>query len=77
MPKYNEGDMVEVYIPIPDDPDHGYHGKTGEIVDILKDDLSDVTDSPSRGFLYTVAFDDPELDTVDFRYDDLHPPDQY
>lgn len=76
MVEYSEGDQVEVYIPTPDDPDHRYHGKTGEIVGVLEDDLADVTSNPSRGHLYTVAFDDPELDTIDFRYDDIHPPNE-
>lgn len=74
---FTEGDQVEVYIPTPDDPEHRYHGKTGEIVDVFEDDLSDVTGNPSRGCLYTVAFEDPELDTADFRYDNLQQPDEY
>lgn len=73
--EYSVGDRVQVYLPRADDPDHQYHGELGEIADVIEDDLSAVTDNPSRGYLYTVAFDDPELDAVDFRYDDLQTPD--
>lgn len=75
MMPYQVGDRVHVYIPRADDPDHRYHGETGEVVDVFEDELDEVTDNPERGYLYTVQFDDPELETVDFRYDDLQPPD--
>lgn len=51
-------------------------GKPVRIIDVIEDDLSAVTNNPNRGYLYTVAFDDPELDTVDLRYDDFHPPNE-
>ncbi|ELY58348.1 hypothetical protein C493_07224 [Natronolimnohabitans innermongolicus JCM 12255] len=73
--EFSVGDRVEAYIPKPDDPEHRYHGKTGRVVDILEDDLSDVMDNPSRGNIYTVEFDDPSLDSADFRFDDLQTPD--
>lgn len=72
--EYDVGDRVEVYLPRADDPDHRYHGKAGEVVDVFEDDLADVTRNPSRGYLYTVRFDDPALEPTDFRYDDLQPP---
>lgn len=71
MMKYCTGDRVEAYIPLADDPDHRYHGKTGKVVDVLADDLSQSLDTPDRGFIYTVEFDDPELDSADFRFTDL------
>lgn len=74
--KYGVGDRVQVYIPRADDPEHRYHGRTGEVVDVFEDDLSDILDNPCRGYLYTVDFEDPELEPTDFRYDDLQHPDQ-
>lgn len=71
--EYSVGDRVEVYIPRADDPDHQYHGTVGKVVDVFEDDLSDVIGNPSRGYLYTVTFDDPALEPADFRYDDLQP----
>jgi len=75
--EFVKGERVEIYIPTPDDPEHRYHGKTGVIVDVFEDDLSSVTGNPSRGRLYTVAFEDAELDKAEFRYDDLQRPDEY
>ena len=67
--------MVEVYIPIRDDPDHRYHGKQGEVIDTLEDDLGTSFENTVRGVIYTVRFNDPNLETADFRYDDLQPVD--
>lgn len=66
---------AEVYLPRADDPDHQYHGAVGEGVDVFEDDLSDVTGNPERGYLYTVAFDNSELESTDFCDDDLPTPD--
>lgn len=67
--KYDKGDYVEVCIPDSSDPDHRFHGYEGEVVDILKDELSGITGDPEDDFLYTV---DLEQDgSQDFRYDDL------
>lgn len=68
---YSVGDEVEVYIPRGSDPDHRYHGETGEVVDVLEDQLSEALETPERGYLYTVEFDSPEIDEADFRGDDL------
>jgi hypothetical protein len=73
--EYSIGDEVQVYIPKADDPDHQYHGEVGEIVDVLDDQLSELSGNPSRGELYTIKFEDTELATADFRYDDLEKPD--
>lgn len=68
-------DEVQVYIPQANDPDHRYHGVIGEIVDVFEDVLAEITGNPSNGHLYTVEFDESELDTADFRYDDFQLPD--
>lgn len=73
--RYSVGDRVEAFIPQADDPDHQYHGKTGEVVDVFEDDLSEELDNPSRGFIYTVEFEDSDLGRADFRFEDLDPVD--
>lgn len=71
MSKFTPGDLVQVVIPDPHDPDHRYHRKTGEITAVFKDDLSGVTGDPCHDYLYTVDFNDCSLKEKDFRYDDL------
>lgn len=73
--EFSKGDQVQVYIPQASDPDHRYHGETGVVMDVMQDDLADITDTPGRGHIYTVKFDDPDLEPADFRYDDLQTPD--
>ena len=70
---YEIGHEVEVYIPRGDNPDHRYHGHQGTVIDILEDDLSELTDTPGRGKIYTVEFDEPGQEQADFRYSDLEP----
>ena len=72
--KYDIGDRVEAYIPKVDDPDRRYHGKKGEVVEVLEDGLSQALDTPDRGFIYTIEFDDPDLGSADFRSSDLEKP---
>ena len=67
--EYEEGDLVEVYIPDTDDVDSKYHRCKGEVVDVLEDDLSELTGNPEDDFLYTVDLE--EDGTQDFRYGDL------
>jgi hypothetical protein len=71
--KYEIGDEVQVNIPDPEDPDHRYHRETGEIKEILEDDLSTITGDPLHDFKYTVDFDKEDYGEMDFRYDDLDP----
>lgn len=68
---YEIGDQVEVYIPLGNDPDHRYHGETGEITNIFEDNLDEILETPGRGHIYTVKFDNPDIDTAEFRYTDL------
>lgn len=72
---YPIGARVQVYIPHGDDPDHRYHGEIGEIVEILEDDLGELMDAPGRSRLYTVEFEENNLEATEFRYDDLEQPD--
>lgn len=73
MEKFNEGDRVRVIISNPQDPDHRFNRKTGEITNVFKDRLSGITDDPRHDYLYTVEFDDDGFGKMDFRYDDLDP----
>ena len=71
MKKFNIGDRVRVTISDPDDVDHKFDQKIGVISNIEEDELSDVTGDPSHNYIYTVEFEDEDLGTMNFRYDDL------
>jgi hypothetical protein len=71
MTTYGLGETVRVDIPDPDDPDHKYHGKVGVIKAVYADDLGLLTGNPEDDSLYTVVFDEDDLGTMDFRYQDL------
>jgi ribosomal protein L21E len=73
MARFAEGDRVRVDIPNETDPEHNkYHGKHGEIVTTLTDDVGEVTTDERDSRLYRVALETGE--TVDFRWRDLRPP---
>ena len=67
--KYDIGDEVVVEIPNEKDPDHCYHGEIGEVIDILEDDLSDITEDTKDDYLYTVELENDV--SHGFRYSDL------
>lgn len=69
--KFGIGDRIRVDIPDADDPDHRFHGETGEVVEILRDDLGELFDDPRLNYLIKVEFDDEELGTMTFRVHDL------
>lgn len=71
MKKFNIGDRVRVTIPDSDDVDHKFDQEVGVISNIEKDELSGVTRDPSHDYIYTVEFEDEDLGTMKFRYDDL------
>ncbi len=70
---YSVGDRVRIAIPDPADPDHLYHGATGEITEIIEDDLGDVTGDPRDDYLYRVELDS-DIGTIDLRHRDLERP---
>lgn len=73
MQRFTEGDRVRV--DIPDETDIDYerlHGQRGEVVEIIKDDASDLTGDERDDVLYRVRFNDDE--TADLRWRDLRPP---
>jgi len=73
MNRFKPGDRVRVDIPDETDPDHGlYHGRNGEVVELLDDDASEVTGDDRDSLIYRIQLDDGER--VDLRWRDLRPP---
>ena len=71
------GDQVRVDIPNKDDPDFDrWHGRTGEVVEIMIDDVGDVTDDIRDSTLLRVRADDIG-EEMDFRWRDLRPVREY
>lgn len=73
MTQFNSGDKVCIYIPDPADTDHRYHGEIGTVIAVNIDGLGNLTDDPDDDYMYTVAFNDEELNAMDFRHQDLKP----
>lgn len=72
MPRFVPGDSVRIDIPDQTDPDHdSFHGRKGEVIEVLEDDASMTTGDRRNGVLYRVRLEDDE--TVDFRWVDLRP----
>jgi ribosomal protein L21E len=70
--RFTEGDSVRVDIPDTDDPDHdAYHGRTGDVIAIQKDDAGTETGDARDSVLYRVRLADGE--EMDFRWRDLRP----
>lgn len=72
MKRFKVGDEVRIDIPDTDDPDFRlYHGRTGEIVDVIEDDAGRETGDERDSYLFEVEFEDGEGDH--FRWRDLRP----
>ncbi len=72
MNRFKPGDRVRIDIPDETDPDHGlYHGRHGEVVELLDDDASEITGDDRDSLIYRIRLDDGE--SVDFRWRDLRP----
>lgn len=73
MVMFSIGDRVRIDIPDHSDLDHKrFHGKHGEIIEIIKDDASNITKRNRDNTLYRVELDSD--DVMDFREQDLRPP---
>lgn len=73
MEQFTKGDRVRVDIPATTDPDQDrYHGVHGDVVDVLKDEVSEVTGDDRDEAIFRVELDNGE--TADFRWRDLRPP---
>lgn len=72
MKRFSEGDQVRAHLPDETDPDHGrFHGRIGEVIEILEDDAVLETGNQRDNTLYRVEFEDGEL--ANFRWRDLRP----
>ncbi len=73
VPQFSLGDRVRVDIPDATAPDFdAYHGRHGEVIQLLVDTASGLIGNPADTVLYRVAFADGSVN--DFREHDLRPP---
>ena len=73
MSGFTTGDRVRVDIPDTTDPDHDrYHGLHGTVVEVLEDDVSEITGDDHDAVIYRIELENEE--TADFRWRDLRPP---
>nr|WP_245852884.1 hypothetical protein [Natrinema ejinorense] len=69
---FDTGDRVRVEIPDTEDPDFDpWHGRHGEVVEVIEDDAGSETGDERDSVLYRVQFDNGE--EMDFRWRDLRP----
>lgn len=72
MRRVEKGDRVRIDIPDTGDPDYDrFHGRSGQVVDVLEDDAGLETGDERDAVLYRVEFEDREV--ADFRWRDLRP----
>lgn len=72
MAPIKAGDKVRIDIPDTTDPDHDrLHGETGIVVEVVEDDLGDVTGDSRDCYKFRVRLDDDEV--VNTRWVDLRP----
>jgi hypothetical protein len=73
MSGFTTGDRVRVDIPDETDPDHDrYHGLHATVVEVLEDDVSEITGDDHDAVIYRVELETEEM--ADFRWRDLRPP---
>lgn len=66
------GDIVRADLPDETDLDHDrYHGRTGEVVELIRDDAGMETGDERDSVLYRIRFDNGEI--ADLRWRDLRP----
>jgi len=72
MRRFEVGDRVQIDIPDTDDPDFDeYHGRTGEIIEILEDDADEQTGDERDAYLFMIEFTTNRRGQ--FRWRDLRP----
>jgi hypothetical protein len=69
---FEEGSRVRIDIPDETDADHELHGEHGRVVEVIRDDASDITGDQLDSVIYRVELDDGFR--ADFRHHDLRPP---
>jgi len=72
MTVFEEDSRVRIDIPDETDADHELHGEHGRIVEVIRDDASDVTGDQLDSVIYRIELDDESR--ADFRHHDLRPP---
>lgn len=73
MPTFTKGDRVRVDITDETDPDFEWHGQHGEIINVLEDDVSELTGEETDNRIYRVDLDEYDH-RIDLRHWDLRPP---
>lgn len=72
MRRFEVGDCVRVDIPDRDDPDFDrYHGRTGEVIEVIEDEAGQATGDERDSYLFAVEFENSDSDH--FRWRDLRP----
>lgn len=72
MKRFEVGDCVRIDIPDTDDPDFDrYHGRIGEVVELIEDDAGEHTGDERDSYLFAIEFETGE--TEHFRWRDLRP----
>lgn len=72
MRRFDSGDQVRIDIPDVNDPDFDrYHGRNGEVIDVIEDDAGRETGDERDSYLFVIEFDDQS--TAEFRWRDLRP----
>ena len=75
MRRFEVGDRVRVDIPDRGDPDFDrYHGRTGEVVEVIEDEAGQATGDERDSYLFGVEFENDDSDH--FRWRDLRPGDE-
>lgn len=72
MTAFEEGSRVRIDIPDETDADHELHGEHGRIVEVIRDDASEVTGDQLDSVIYRVELENGFR--ADFRHYDLCPP---
>lgn len=73
MGSFDKGSRVRIDIPDESDADHELHGEHGTVIEVIRDDASDVTGRDQDDDLYRIDLDSVER-TVDVRARDIRPP---
>jgi len=72
MSRFDIGDRVRIDIPDETDPDHEqYHGKHGQIADILEDEAGSLTGDEQDSLIYQIQLDNG--DNIDVRHRAIRP----
>ena len=72
MRRFEVDDRVRVDIPDRGDPDFDrYHGRTGEVVEVIEDEAGQATGDERDSYLFAVEFENGDSDH--FRWRDLRP----